>query len=138
MPVLSGDTVSMSSRFPPLPWIALVAVLAWLPAAWAQESRGGRDGNRGGAPHGLQEESLLSLPMQPRPAPRPTRRDDALSDAVRRIERSTRGEVLSAERMQSDGRDVNRIKVVDDRGRVRVYMDDPQQRGDRPTRDDDD
>lgn len=72
------------------------------------------------------------------------RNDDALSDSVRRIERTTRGQVLSAERMQSDGRDVNRIKVVDDRGRVRVYMDDPQ-RGDRqpprpqpPTRDDDD
>ena len=68
------------------------------------------------------------------------RQDDALSDSVRRIERSTRGQVLSAERMQSDGRDVNRIKVVDDRGRVRVYMDDPQQgRSQRaPTRDDDD
>jgi hypothetical protein len=25
-----------------------------------------------------------------------------------------------------DGRNLNRIKVVDDRGRVRVYMDDPQ------------
>jgi hypothetical protein len=66
------------------------------------------------------------------------RADDALSDAVRRIERSTRGQVLSAERMQSDGRDVNRIKVVDDRGRVRIYMDDPQKpRGRPPTRDDD-
>ncbi len=48
-----------------------------------------------------------------------------LSDAVRRIEREHRGEVLSAERMQFEGREVNRIKVVDDRGRVRVYMDDP-------------
>jgi len=50
---------------------------------------------------------------------------DALSDSVRRIERSTRGQVLSAERVPFDGRDVNRIKTVDSRGRVRVYMDDP-------------
>ena len=56
------------------------------------------------------------------------RREDqgALSDAVRRAERATRGQVLSAERVQFDGRDVNRVKVVDDRGRVRVYWDDPQ------------
>lgn len=69
------------------------------------------------------------------------RRDDhrSLSDSVRRYEReSGGGQVLSAERVPFDGRDVNRIKVVDSSGRVRVYMDDPQQRGgrenDRPTR----
>jgi hypothetical protein len=65
------------------------------------------------------------------------RRQDTLSDSIRLIERTTRGEVLSAERMQSDGRDINRIKVVDDNGRVRVYLDDPQRRR-APTRDDDD
>ena len=53
-------------------------------------------------------------------------RDDALSDSVRRIERNTRGQVLSAERIPFDGRDVNRIKTVDEHGRVHVYMDDPQ------------
>ncbi len=66
-------------------------------------------------------------------------RDDTISDAVRRIERSNRGQVLSAERMQYDGRDVTRIKVVDDEGRVRIYMDDPQQptiEPRRPVRDD--
>ena len=71
----------------------------------------------------------------------------ALSDAVRRAERATRGQVLSAERVQYDGRDLNRVKVVDDRGRVRVYWDDPQVGQDEPeedqsrgrrTRDDDD
>jgi len=51
---------------------------------------------------------------------------DALSDSVRRIERTTRGQVLSAERVPYDGRDVNRIKTVDEHGRVRVYMDDPR------------
>ncbi len=61
------------------------------------------------------------------------RAQDSMSDSVRRIERSTRGRVLSVERMHSDGRDLNRIKVMDDSGRVRVYVDDPQQRG-RPMR----
>ena len=68
--------------------------------------------------------------------------EDALSDSVRRIERSTRGQVLSAERVPYDGRNLNRIKVVDDRGRVRVYMDDPQSQQPQPqpppTRGDDD
>jgi hypothetical protein len=69
-----------------------------------------------------------------------TRGEDALSDSIRRVEQRTRGQVLSAERVPYDGRNVNRIKVVDDRGRVRVYMDDPQApAGDgAPTRDNDD
>ncbi|NYZ62898.1 hypothetical protein H0E82_09000 [Luteimonas sp. SJ-16] len=57
------------------------------------------------------------------------RAQDSMSDSVRRIERTTRGRVLSVERMHSDGRDLNRVKVMDDSGRVRVYVDDPQQRG---------
>lgn len=64
----------------------------------------------------------------------------ALSDAVRRVERRTGGQVLSAERIPFDGRNVNRVKVVDSSGRVRVYMDDPQTTGGRqpePPRDDD-
>jgi hypothetical protein len=77
-----------------------------------------------------------------RTPPEPTRsqHDDSVSDAVRRIERSNRGQVLSAERMQYDGRDVTRIKVVDDEGRVRIYMDDapsaPDQRRQPPRNDD--
>ena len=58
----------------------------------------------------------------------------ALSDAVRRVERATNGQVLSAERVQFDGRDVNRVKIIDDRGRVRVYWDDPQSRNEREDR----
>ncbi len=59
------------------------------------------------------------------------RRDtSSLSDAVRQVERNTRGEVLSAERVQYDGRDMHRVKVVDDQGRVRVFMQDPQHRND--------
>ena len=52
----------------------------------------------------------------------------ALADDVRRVERATGGEVLSAERVQSDGRDVSRVKVIDASGRVRVYMGDPHPR----------
>ena len=58
----------------------------------------------------------------------------ALSDAVRRVERQSGGQVLSAERVPFDGRDVNRVKVVDSSGRVRVYMDDPQGRREPPPR----
>lgn len=69
------------------------------------------------------------------------RADDrqGLSDSVRRVERRTGGQVLSAERVPYDGRDVNRVKVVDSSGRVRIYMDDPQSRdrGDRGDRGDD-
>lgn len=62
-----------------------------------------------------------------------------LSDTVRRVERRTGGEVLSAEQVQFDGRDVHRVKVLEASGRVRVYMDDPRpERGPPRTRDDDD
>src|SRR3546814_5816179 len=50
------------------------------------------------------------------------RRDDGLADSVRRIERSTRGRVINAERVQSDGRSINRIKAMDDRDRKRTRL----------------
>lgn len=69
-------------------------------------------------------------PRPERPREHDHRRDDrrALAESVRRIERETRGEVLSAERVPFDGRDVNRVKFVDASGRVRIYMDDPHAR----------
>ena len=74
----------------------------------------------------------LPQPRVPAQAPSPPRTHDphqrGLSDAVRRAERA--GQVLSAEHVQYDGRDVNRVKIVDDRGRVRVYWDDPAARRD--------
>jgi hypothetical protein len=95
-----------------------------------------------------QEASRAPRPVaQQRPdwtPPPPRRGEDALSDSVRRVEQRTRGQVLSAERVPYDGRNLNRIKVVDERGRVRVYMDDPQQASGQaqdpsaPTRDNDD
>ena len=65
-------------------------------------------------------------PAEPRAAESRPSEHRALSDAVRRVERATNGQVLSAERVQFDGRDVNRVKIIDGRGRVRVYWDDPQ------------
>lgn len=61
----------------------------------------------------------------PREAGERAPRNDALADSVRRVHSRTGGQVLSAERVPYDGRDINRVKVVDKHGRVRVYMDDP-------------
>lgn len=93
--------------------------------------------------------SSMAMSQQAPPSPRerePERelqpqqpRRGSLSDAVRRAERNTRGEVLSAERIQYDGRDMHRVKVVDEQGRVRVFMQDPARRDGpppRPPRDD--
>ena len=53
-----------------------------------------------------------------------------LPESVRRVERQTGGEVLRAEPMQRDGREVYRVKVLTSDGRVRVIQDDPQRQGD--------
>lgn len=50
--------------------------------------------------------------------------DRSLSDAVRHVQRTTGGHILGAERVPYDGRDINRVKYMDGRGRVR-YMDAP-------------
>ena len=118
----------MSRRRPPALKLLTIAIMAVLPAfsAHAQsqpQSQGGNqqhDGDRGSRDRRQDSRSTLS-------------------DAVRRVERDTRGEVLSAERVQYDGRDMHRVKVVDDQGRVRVFMQDPQRRndsGNRPSRND--
>ena len=57
---------------------------------------------------------------------------EALPDSVRRVERETGGEVLRAEPMQRDGREVYRIKVLTADGRVRVMQADPNARRDDP------
>lgn len=72
-----------------------------------------------------QEAERQERPEAPRAAaPSRSESHSSLSDAVRRVQRSTGGQVLSAERVQFEGRNINRVKYVDDRGRVR-YMDDP-------------
>ena len=76
-----------------------------------------------------------------RAAPGSRRAQDSMADSVRRIERNAGGRVLSVERMHAGGRDLNRVKVMDDSGRVRIYVDDPGQRrrgaGNRARGDDD-
>lgn len=107
--------------------VLLAALSATVGTAWAQQGRGGGQerGERGDDRGHERGEDRR-----------------ALSDSVRRVERRTGGQVLSAERVPYDGRDVNRVKVVDSSGRVRIYMDDPQSRGrdqqdDRTRRNDD-
>ena len=102
--------MTLSSRLS-LSVLAVALASAVLPVAAQQGPRGRQD-----AP----------------PADAPAPHNDAVSDAVRRFERANRGQVLSAERMQYDGRDVTRIKAVDDNGRVRIYMDDPRPANDTP------
>src|SRR5688572_8107813 len=58
------------------------------------------------------------------------------ADSVRRAERRAGGEVIRAEPMQRDGREVYRLKVLTADGRVRVVQDDPQARAARPQRKD--
>ena len=65
-------------------------------------------------------------PARQSPPPRTRNAESSLSDAVRRAQRETGGQVLGAERIQFDGRDINRVKVMDDRGRVRYMDEDPQ------------
>ena len=118
--------------FRPLSLVLIAALLASAGTVSAQNrggppGRGGppdRGGERGDRGHGRGNDR------------------QELSDSVRRVERRTGGQVLSAERVPYDGRDVNRGKVVDSSGRVRIYMDDPQGRErqpqeDRTRRDDD-
>lgn len=95
--------------------LCLLAVLSTGVAAQALAQEPPRDRGRGGQEPPRREE------------PQRAERGDSLADSVRRFERSRGDRVLSAERMQSDGRDVNRIKAMDDRGRVRVFVDEPQQ-----------
>jgi hypothetical protein len=104
----------MSRRRPPALKLLSIAMLAAVPALSAQAAPQSQDRGRD----------------QQRDEHRGNGSRSSLSDAVRRVERDTRGEVLSAERVQYDGRDMHRVKVVDDQGRVRVFMQDPHRRHD--------
>lgn len=75
---------------------------------------------------------LLALPVgsvraqQGGQTPEPRRSE--LPESVLRAERQTGGEVLRAESMQRDGREVYRLKVLTPDGRVRIMRDDPRER----------
>lgn len=83
--------------------------------AWAQASRG--------APARPMPREMTAPPPE-MPGMERRERPSSLSDAIRRVQRSTGGQILGAERVPFDGRSINRIKYMDERGRVR-YMDDP-------------
>ncbi|MGY1458350.1 hypothetical protein ACW5F0_06855 [Luteimonas sp. A534] len=126
---------------------ALCLLAAFTHVGVAQADEGRRQGRGAGAQAPRVAEQAPRPPQAaPRvraPEARPSRgsRQDALADSVRRVQSRTGGQVLSAERVPFEGRDINRVKVVDERGRVRVYMDDPAsrpRRPPRPTRGDDD
>lgn len=102
----------MSRRRPPSLTLLALALLAMLPALPAFADPQSNGGGRGGRQQQDQGNNRAD--------------HGSLSDAVRRVERDTRGEVLSAERVQYDGRDMHRVKVVDDQGRVRVFMQEPR------------
>lgn len=92
-----------------LPMIALAATLALaaaMPVVAGAQSRGPSEA-RESFPRGRADGGGRSL-----------------SDAIRRVQRSTGGQILGAEQVPFDGRNINRVKYMDDRGRVR-YMDDP-------------
>jgi hypothetical protein len=90
------------------PFLALSLLLA------AGSALAGPPGGRGGMPV---------------PPPRPVMTHESraeqhsLAESVRRVERATGGQILSAERVPFDGRDMNRIKVLDQTGRVRASRD---------------
>ena len=137
----------MTIRPFPLSLIAVAVLALAATSAWAQDGRGHGRGQDGQGHQDNRGNRIERMREAPRPRAREAqprrqeqqrhRRDDGLADSVRRIERTTRGRVINAERVQSDGRNINRIKVMDDRGRIRVYMDDPQAQRGPPTRGDD-
>jgi hypothetical protein len=116
---------------------SILAFVPLLALGLAANAWAGQHGKGGGGAQGGGHRPAQATPFV---GPERGRGREELSDSVRRVERDTRGRVLSAERVPYDGRDVNRIKVVDQNGRVRVIMDDPdkpQPPRPAPARDDD-
>lgn len=106
------------SRFP-LSLCALLALSGVAAGTWAQSA----------------QEPPRPDPSPPRQNVMPPRNPASLSNSVRRVQRETGGQILGAKRMQYDGREINRVKVMDDRGRVRYMDDDPQRGGNARNRD---
>ena len=73
--------------------------------------------------------ALAQSPASSDPRAKPRASRSNLPDTVRRVERETGGEVLRAEPIQRDGREVYRLKVLTADGRVRVVQDDPGREG---------
>jgi len=116
-PAVSNLLMSPSPRsYPPL---VLAAALAAGVACAAQ----------------AQEPQIASVP-EPQPAPPPARADVArdqtartrMSESVRRYGRENQGgRVLGVDSIRLNNRTLNRVKMVDGRGRVHIRVFDPQQ-----------
>ena len=61
-------------------------------------------------------------------------RDGGLPASVRRVQRETGGQVLRAQPIQRDGREVYRVKVLTPQGRIRVVEEIPPSSRERPLR----
>jgi len=61
-------------------------------------------------------------------------RDGGLPASVHRIQRETGGQVLKAQPIQRDGREVYRVKVLTPQGRIRVVEEIPPPPRERPLR----
>ena len=72
-----------------------------------------------------EDRSREDAPPRERGVPRNDDRGhrNSMSDSVRRVRSESGNQVLSVERMQYDGRDVTRVKYIDERGRVRTQDD---------------
>ena len=121
--------------------IAMLPLALGAAAAGAQERPrpAGQEAGpmRGAGPREVRpRESLMQRrrdmpPVSQQQAPPEPRADSrSMSDAVRRVQRSTGGQILGAERVPFEGRSITRVKYMDGRGRVRYmdyvdYMDDP-------------
>jgi hypothetical protein len=105
----------------PLFLLLLLGATGGPTAAWAQTQD--RDQGRQGGGSERQESDAREWRAMPR-----SQRSSSLSDTVRRVQRETGGQVLGAEQVQFDGRDINRVKVLDKHGRVRYMDEDPQRR----------
>ena len=80
-----------------------------------------------GAAH-AQQDAPPPPAFDPPSSPPAEMRRSELPESVLRAERQTGGEVLRAESMQRDGREVYRLKVLTPDGRVRIMRDDPHER----------
>ena len=80
----------------------------------------------GARPNPPRAEAPAARAPEPRRERPTTGRERSMSESVRWAQKTTGGQVLGAERVQSDGRDFTRVKLIDGQGRVR-YVDDVQQ-----------
>ncbi len=99
----------MSPRLSLVLYTAVFAIVA-SGGAWAG---GGRDRTDNGNAHDRNQ-----------PTKQASAADNNLPDSVRRAERETGGQVLRAQPIQRDGREVYRVKVLTPEGRVKVVEDD--------------